>query len=438
MDILIADATAFGAFPTQKENRLNNIYLITKSTDTPDDAEKAIFITCINANMAVQSSVTDTARKYLKANATSVWLVNCMASKGSKVVWVEFDENVNNDYYTQEQAKLKADFKDLFPWACVTKNGECLANIIGVAPFSIRNIKSRPASTKGTKKPACRYNSAAISYLRNVLNEYKDCKFTISSPESPVEPLEQAYAKIGGDHTDTAGFHFEKIRVPEGSKSHITSKGHYLVRHNANRRNQTVEPARAGHIGVNIKDPLLRAKVNAGWMYFTHKAIPNSYGLAQILAKAYPKTLGKEYDRLYKTSGEKPVVKDLFGERLDIIANPNAIKAIRDLEIEGLSVQGDWKPFDLSAHNEELIGQFIEGFETKPDISRADVYTFTDYLVSKQSHAKKKYGLESFRYYLLHPMHRLHSSFRAECGHYYWMMWCENQDVNFIEVESLT
>ncbi|MBY7902308.1 hypothetical protein KW459_15480 [Vibrio fluvialis] len=431
----MADATALGAFPTQKENRLNNVYLITKSSDTPDDAEKAIFVTCINANMAVESSVTVSALTYLKTTTTSVWLIDSVASKGSKVVWVEFDENMNNDYYTQEQAELKDHFKALFPWACVTKNGECLANILGVAPFSIRNIRSRPTNTKGTKKPACRYNSAAISYLRNVLNEYKDCQFTISAPESPVEPLEQAYSKIGGDHTDTSGFHFEKIRVPEGVKSHITGKGYYLVRHNANRRNQTVEPAKAGHVGVNIKEPLLRAKVNAGWIYFTHKTIPNSQGLAEILAKAYPKTLGKEYDRLYKSSKGKPVVKDLFGERLEVIANPSAIKAIRDLEIEGLSVQGEWKPFDLSVHNKELIGPFIERCEGKLDICKADAYAVTDYLMSKKTHAKKTYGHESFKSYLVHPMHRLHSSFRAECGHYYWMMWCQNHDVNFIEVK---
>lgn len=438
MDILIADATALGAFPTQKDNRLNKIYLITKSSDTPDKAKKGIFVTCINASMAVETSQTPTALSYLNAKSTTVWLISCIESKGSKVAWEAYDEDENNDYCVKEQAQLKADFKELFPWACVIKNGECLANILGVAPFSIRNISSKPTKTKGTKKPASRYNTASIAYLRNVLNEYKDCNFTISTPEAPVEPMVQAYEKIGGDHTDTAGFHFEKIRLPEGTSSHITSKDHYLVRHNAQRRIQTVEPARAGHIGVNIKEPLLRAKVNSQWMYFTHKSMPSSYGLAEILAKAYPKTLGKEYTRLLKETGNKPVVKELFGEHLDIIGNADAIKAIRDLEIEGISVQGEWKPFDLSAHNEDLIGKFIEGGDTQFDISRADVYPVTDYVASKQNLAKKKYGREAFGYYLLHPLHRFHASFRSECSHYYWMIWCEHHEINFVEVDSLT
>ncbi|MEI8659296.1 hypothetical protein [Vibrio sp. Hal054] len=431
MNILIADVKGLGAFPDQKDNRLTKVYLITARDTHPDKAKFAVFATCINASMALEIGRTETAQKHLASEKSSVWLIDCIESrKAHRPVWMQYNETLNNDYYTKEHAELRELFQKKFAWANVTAHGECLAGIVGVAPFNIRYINSNPTKTKGTKKSATKYNAASIAYLTNVCNDYCNGMYTISTHENPVPPLDDAYAKVGKDHIDAGGFSVERINVEQRGHSYITKKSDYILRHNAKRRQQTTEPARAGHNGVNIKDPLLRAKVNNDWVYFTHKSMPTSYGLAEVLALAFPETLGKVYKQLQEAEGKKPVLAQLFGERKDVIANAEAIKTIRALEIEGLTVQGEWKPFDLTTHNMSLIGSFIAG-ESDIDVTPKDVYSITDAHRAKVTLAKRKYGRESFGHYLLHPMHPMHLSFRAECGHYYWMKWCESTAINF-------
>ncbi|MBF4248324.1 hypothetical protein EA004_25610, partial [Vibrio anguillarum] len=104
------------------------------------------------------------------------------------ICWAEFDVLKQNDYYTSELKALKELYTNEFPWALVTKNGELLADTLGIASSNIRNICNPPKKTKGTKLPAVKMNNAGIAYFKNVLNEYRNLQFTISTQEMPIPP----------------------------------------------------------------------------------------------------------------------------------------------------------------------------------------------------------------------------------------------------------
>lgn len=441
MNILLADATAFGAFPKEKNNMLSNVYLITAEGETPTTAEQAVFMTCHNAFMAIEASHRPAVTKHLNSKKATVWMIDTQASSGKStpVQWKAFDDNSQNDYYIEEQAALKARFKNEFPWALPLRHSECLAHILGISPFNFRTVSNKPANAKGTTKPASRFNSAALAYMENVINDYQGSNITISTEEAPIGPLVDAYNKVGQDHVDEAGYLFQKVRV---EASRITKHGSYLVRHNAPVRYQTTERSRRGHDSVVLKDPMLRAKVNDEWIYFTHVSMPKSAGLAEVLAKAYPKTIGKSYARLLQEDREsKPSMKMLFGENMQILHREEVIEAIRGLTVEGLTLSGEWKPIDLTVHNEELIGKFlISTFSEQSrytnksiDISRKDAYASSDAYLAKKALALRDFGHISFANYLLHPLHEKHKSFREDAHHYYWMKWCKQNDVVFME-----
>ncbi len=440
MNILIADATCFGAFPAEKNKSLLNVYLVTKEGINPNDAESAVFVTANNGNIALETAKTKTVQSYLGTNLCSIWMIDNAESKRTKdICWAEFDVLKQNDYYTSELKALKELYTNEFPWALVTKNGELLADTLGIASSNIRNICNPPKKTKGTKLPAVKMNNAGIAYFKNVLNEYRNLQFTISTQEMPIPPLVEAYEKVGHDHMDEAGFYFEK-RTIKIKGSRVSSHDTYYARFNIAPRKQIQEPMRRSELGVNLKDPMLRANVNGEWWLFSHKSMHLSLGLSAILAETEPKLVGEPFQRYVKEHNKNPNMIELFPAMKSIHSSPEMLKAIRKLEIEGIDINGKWQPFDISSHNTARLNPLVENISfdimsrySSKSISydKKDVYDLTDAYMAKKSLAEKNFGHQSFAGYLLHPLHDRHLSFRANASHYYWMKWCRKEDVQF-------